>query len=70
MKKYDRNREGGNMGARNNNSENFVRGCVQGGEQAIGMVVTAGDDKKSRKEEQEHMWRGQWENWRRLQVLY
>lgn len=37
------------MGARNNDiSENIVWECVQGGEQAIGMVI-AGDSKKPKK---------------------
>jgi hypothetical protein len=46
------------MGARNNYTENFVRECVQGGEQAIGMEVIAGDDQKPKGEEQGHIRRG------------
>jgi len=42
------------MGARNNNFENIVRGCVQGRERWIGMGVTA-EDEKPKKEEREHM---------------
>lgn len=43
------------MGARNNNSENIVRECVQGREHSIGEGVIAGDDEKPKKEEWEHV---------------
>ena len=39
------------MDARNNNSENIVRECVQGREHSIGMGVIAEDEEKPKKRE-------------------
>jgi hypothetical protein len=61
VREYDRNREEGGHGARND-FENIVREGVQGREHSIWMEVIAEGDKKPKKEEREHRRRGQWEN--------
>jgi len=58
------------MGARNNNSENIVRECVQGREHSIGVEVITEDDEEPKKEEREHVQQGRWENQCGTRVLY